>query len=611
MNFISPLGLWALCAIAAVLIIYFIRPKYKAKTVSGTFLWKMALRYGKTNSKREILQNLLLLLLQILVISLLAFTMSRPTVTYTVASGEKVIILDASVSMSASDEETSRFDRAVEEVRKLAEKKKEKDKLTLILANDKPEYLAYRTDSGVFVSSMASGLECGYTAADMDGAVKLAEAVLDENAGAEVILITDKDYEQPGYITVKNVAGSEWNAAVLDLKAELKSGYYVFTAQAAVYGADADIPVKLFVNGAYKKLTVAQFKDGEPLTLTWDDLKITAFDDVRVTLDVQDGLSEDNQLMYFNEEEVIKVQIVSSAPNFLSKILQSTGRCQVDTVPISGSVKTEGYDLYIFEGYAPQFMPTDGAVWMFNPLAVPKIYGFEDGGPMKVKANLQLPEEQSDAMESITKGVDANKITVSRYTEIKYLKDSDVKYDTVLKFNVGTAPAIIAGRSGRTNILVFSFDIHNSNLPLLIDFPILIDNALNYSVPPVTDKKIYETGETIKINAKPVTDKLILSHGENVSEYDDFPVEFKAREIGKYTVEQIRGEEKLSENGFFVRIAESESNFALKGGVLAESEYNGNNGEPEQETAEIATYIAALLLLVLTAEWGLSYRGQR
>lgn len=606
MNLIAPLALWALCAVIAVLIIYFIRPKYRAKTVSGTFLWKLTLKYGKTNSKREILKSIILLLLQILVVSLLAFTMSRPTLTYTVKSGEKVIILDASVSMSASTNGSSRFERAVAQIKKIANNKDTTDKITLIAAADRAEYLTFRSDSAVYVSSIISGLECASAEADIESAVALAEAVLDENSEAEVILFTDKNYETPGFINVKNVAAGEWNGAVLELRAELKEGYYVISAQTVLYGKDADIAIKLFIDGAYKNLKLIEHKDGEKNNVVWDNLKIKDFDEISVVMDVEDSLKEDNEFVIFNETEVLKVQLVSDTPNFLSTILRASGRCKVDTVALGGEIKSEGYDLYVFEGPAPRFMPTDGAVWMFNPTLVLGDYGFRTRNDIKGSFTLNFPEEVADAA-AITENIDASKITVSKYKEIIY-RESNVTYETLLECN--SAPILLSGTAGKIKILVFAFDIHNSNLPLLEHFPILIDNALRYDVPLSVEKKVYETGEIIEINAKPLSDELILKYNNESTSYSEFPVKLKAQNTGKYIVEQISEGEKILSSRFFVRINEKESDFNGIGGVLAKEEYNGNTGEAEEITIEISVYLAALLLLLLMAEWGLNYYGQ-
>ena len=54
---------------------------------------------------------------------------------------------------------------------------------------------------------------------------------------------------------------------------------------------------------------------------------------------------------------------------------------------------------------------------------------------------------------------------------------------TVLLHDEAENPLLIAGEQDGRKIVLFSFSLHESNLPLKADFPILIQNLLNWLLP--------------------------------------------------------------------------------------------------------------------------------
>ena len=73
MKFALPLGLLGLIAIAALILIYILKPKYQDKKVSSTYVWKLSLRYQKRKVPLQWLKSSLLLIVQIIIIIVLAF----------------------------------------------------------------------------------------------------------------------------------------------------------------------------------------------------------------------------------------------------------------------------------------------------------------------------------------------------------------------------------------------------------------------------------------------------------------------------------------------------------------------------------------------------------
>ena len=187
--------------------------------------------------------------------SLAAFIITKPAVVYdrSKSSDEKIIVLDASASMFSKCDGQTRYDRAVSEISELADEVfANKGAVTLIWAGPEAKTVVSRaTDKTAFAAALES-VSCSYGAADVDGAMTLAEDVLDVNPEAGVVLFTATKYKNKSKtVEVKDVSVSdEWNAAILDAKTELVENKYVLTVSAASYGADVDLAIKCTVYGA-------------------------------------------------------------------------------------------------------------------------------------------------------------------------------------------------------------------------------------------------------------------------------------------------------------------------------------------------------------------------
>ena len=122
MIFLIPLGFLALIGLLALLAIYLIKPSYQNKVIPSSYIWKESLKYRKKQVPASALRNVLIVICQILIIVLCAFIIATPMLRSGAAdTDEKIVIIDASADMRAEDNYVTRFERAVEQARTLAE----------------------------------------------------------------------------------------------------------------------------------------------------------------------------------------------------------------------------------------------------------------------------------------------------------------------------------------------------------------------------------------------------------------------------------------------------------------------------------------------------------
>lgn len=635
MSFLIPLGLLGLLGIVALILIYILKPNYQHKIISSTYVWKLSLRYKKKRIPISRLRNLILLLCQILTITACTFILTRPIVEAAepLPSGEKIAVIDASVSMLTEGESDTRFERAVRQVKNLAKETFAKgERISVILAGTSASYLVQRSDANMAqdvyerLDSLVSGtLQCSYGSADIDGAMILAEGVLELNPDAEILLYTGTQYIDTGEVTVVNVAEEgEWNAAILDVEAELKENYYAFTVSVACYGADEELTVNFAFSGVnYDKTalswsTVIPCSGGETQvfvldTSTYGGEGIYSFDSLRVYIQMQDNDSfgYDNNFYFYGARETIRIQYASTRPNdffgFALMSLRNNSFLQrewnIELVEVqNGTPETEGFDFYIFEAMLPDPMPTDGVVFLVDPPEAPPGLGVTFSETADGNFSLSAGEESP-----LLDDVDPSAISVSHYRKI-------ASYDgfQALMYADGD-PVLLLRDEPMEKVILMTFGLNYSNQSMLWDFPILFGNIYHHFFPysllnapensesePVATT-VFEVGEAATINS--VGDELTISAPDgNVTVYETFPEEITLMTPGAYTLSHTLISGRELKRNFYVKLPALESNIYR---TADELNIHTIEREEQAEDRDMRIWFAIPLVALLFIEWWL------
>ena len=616
MSFLLPLGLLALSSVIALIIIWIIKPKYHEKTISSTLIWELSLKYQKRKMPFQWLKQSLLLLLQILILVILSFMLAKPFIKLNTRGGEKIFILDCSASMQAVTNGETRFDKAKKEILKTVGQKTDEDKITIILAEKTATFAVRRENANDVINKVINEAECSYTSSDVASAISLANGVLTENPSAEIILYTDVDYVHPGYVTVKNMSEGEWNVSVLSFNAELKNGFYQFSADVASYNRAANVTVKLIVNGVDrddKKIDLEQTRtvyiaQNASQTVVWheeSDLQVYSFEKATIAIYENDSFGYDNSLTVYGKTRRRYVELISEYPNMLNVALLSNPENSVFQASLkpTPNIYESGYDLYLYEGYMPEKLPTDGALIIVNPTS--SAFGFTVGGEVSMNCVGVGNDTLSATYRSIMGGITPRNIKFTKYTKIT----SCDGYDVLMTCNGD--PTILVNEIDGTTVIVLAFDIHYSDLPMLLDFPLLVNNACDYAAPLTLDKYLYETGDVVSVHTKPNAVSATLTTAEKTEEYERLPFEFTCSKPGEFTIVQNLSNGKVRTDTLFARIPSDESNFAFVGDTLAPDKIPfASETDIEYNSLQLIRYLAMLLLLLIAVEWGVQYHEQ-
>lgn len=630
MSFLAPLGLLGLLGVLALIVIYIIKPNYQNKHISSTYIWRLSMRYKKERLPISKIQNLLTFLCQVCILALLGTMLAGPVIANRTGGdvNETVLVVDASAGMRIAEEGKTRFSRAVELAREKAVDSFAKGSpVSLILADESPEFLFTRVSTSGMADAISqmdalySGTEeyCSFTSADTEGALALAESVLTYNPAASVYFYTGTEYVRHSGVKTVNVSSeTEWNAAVLDCRAETDSdNHYRITVDVGCYGKTDFLTVSCKVHGVNGDpsstvlLEKGEFFDPsaeeKSILFTSDDITsgaIYSYDYIEAYVGVRDSLADDNAFfLYGGNRPVIRVQYVSSSPNnFFESAVRSLRQdkrevwdIQYTSLKADEPYATEGFDLYIFEHRMPEKLPTDGVVLLVDPTSAPIGSGLQIGASYKVDKNSVL---SAGASHALTKYTDPRRITVAKYNDILLAED----YEELMFFN--GRPVMLLKDTEEAKVAVWAFDLNYSNIIALPDFSTLMYNLFNHFIPETFTGNAFFVGDTVDFHGRG-TDLTVRGNGEEYH-FSDGTGSLSLTRPGTYTVTQNTvGGGELPEERFFVRIPPAESNTAKTADTLPAVE---GGAAPKTVYEDILFYFAVALTVLMAAEWFLEIK---
>ena len=641
MNLLAPLGLLALVDTLVLVAIYLIKPNYQQKFVSSTYIWKLSLKYKKKRVPVSPLRNLLIFLCQLFALAAFGFLVATPMIRQmtTTPKNEKIVVIDASASMLVKAEDSTRFERAVDQVTTLAEStlSEEGGAISVIVADSEAYVLASRATSETLpelkaklASLTEDGLRCGYGSADLNGAATLAEDILKQNSESEVLLYTATEYIDKGDFTVVNVAAEDdFNVAVLGCTPTLsETNTYSFLVDIGCYGRAKSVEVTCEIYGVNKtkdkdgnisdpgKSLVARkteyFSELSPtktLTFTTEDFPdangepILSYEYMYVHVDEADGFEKDNSYnVYGGEKTTLRIQYASSQPNnFFSGVLRTLRQSKKGSFNIEikevepASAKTEGFDLYIYEHRMPDDMPTDGVVMLIDPDKAPYGSGLRLGELVSVDSSSTLA---SGTSHPLTSGINPDRITVAEYRKIV----SSDGYDELLYYHGD--PVMLAKNDGNEKIVVLALNLNKSSLGVVVDFPVFLYNLFEYYLPATLTANACEVGSSVTLNPRG-TDAIFDGPGYARLPLAELPADLTLGLPGDYTITQtnMRGDTEIEQ--IFVHVPASESDISKQVDNLPTLHAETTIVESD---IDLLFWIALFALACLFLEWWLHSR---
>ncbi|HEV3385810.1 MAG TPA: BatA and WFA domain-containing protein [Gemmata sp.] len=274
--FTTPLALFGLASLPALVAIYYFRSRPRKQVVSSLLLWIDPQITQTGGARFERLRTPLLFWLEILALLLLTLAATGPLFSAGNSSRPLVVVLDDSYSMLAGGPDSPRkraVDALLEEL-----KRTNRRSVRLVLAGQRPQILGEGTHERAEVERLLAGWTCHSSAAALDTAVGFA---LDLGSDLTTVLVlTDHPPDSPP--GVGRVRWWSFGTARPN---------WAFVNASRVPGSSGDRLLLEIANLSNEPgSTTLRIETGEPAReLKRSELRLNAFETQRVIMEVPGG----------------------------------------------------------------------------------------------------------------------------------------------------------------------------------------------------------------------------------------------------------------------------------------------------------------------------------
>lgn len=623
MSFLAPIAFAGLALGIPILLLYMLRLRRRELLISSTYLWQQVIKDTEANTPWQRLRRNLLLFLQLLILLAMVLALARPFITVpTVSAGKIALLLDASASMTATDiGGKTRFDAAIERALELVNNMNPQDIISVIRVADIAEPLTAYTDDKATLRQALESMNASQGGADWDTALTLAAAGA---AGAEnfnIVMISDggigdigslpASIPQPIYLPV---ARSSSNVAITALATRALAGQppQLF-AQVTNYGdTPADISLVIRLDDTLRLSRSGSIPARSQLPIPFDEPITQEFETLSATLtfdnEVEDYLGLDNRAWTVHSEvNTRRVYYISGSGKgnlFLEQALRSLPGVQTFRGnPGNRGLPGESFDLYVFDNWLPNELP-DADLLIVNPPNTTAL--FSVGASMETDANIEL----SIAESPITAYVDLDEMSLLSFRDLR----ADWAEPLMRAYN---GDLLLVGEVNARQVAIFSFDLRDSNLPLLIAWPVLMANLLDWFSPAeiVSLPDGFSVGDALVIQPPLFADSARVTAPDGSVQVlpvrGDALVYSDTDQLGIYLLEIVVAGEVKQQQHFAVNLfATGESDIA----PVAETDVMLGGGvvqvdvEDQLGLREFWVVAAALALLLLLIEWVVYHR---
>ncbi|MBQ9729897.1 MAG: BatA and WFA domain-containing protein [Clostridia bacterium] len=605
MRLLYPLGLLGLIGVPVLILIYILKNKYTEQTVSSTYLWTLSEKFLKRKKPISKMAGIISLALQIAAVVFLSVALANPVFILPNAANDYCFILDGSGSMHTVQGNTTRFDLAKMEIENVIEDSADGSSYTLVFVGDATNVVYEKVEDKKKAVTLLQELNASSLASGVADAVAIAQEYFNENPALVTYLVSDKEYAGKQYVNTINVSDSSENYAVAEINYAVGENGLTVYAEVVSYESDKTLTVELYVNGegvpAQTQTVSVQKMVHTPVSFTSDK---TNFDSLRVRVKESDALSLDNEMVLYNvhKENEYSVLLVSDRPFFINSLFDTVSEADVTVLATNAYNAPTGYDLYIFDCYAPATLPSDGAVWFFNLQQNVDKTGitYQSTVEIEEKSGVEIELVQTGSNESmaLSRELDGKGISLCKYVKYGRMRN----FTTVFEYE--ETPIVFSGTNEYGNReVVFAFDLHDSNFPLKLDYIVLGRNLLEYSFPTVVESVLYECGDDALINVVSGCESIrIESPSGSISYLDtnEATATFLLTEIGSYKVTTKVGDVSR-EYHLYSLLGEEERTSSTVETVNLQGQRS--NVKRDGKYQDLIVYFVLLSLLFL-ADWG-------
>lgn len=461
MRWLFPAGAWGFLSLGVITALYLLKRRSESVRVPSLLLWQRAMAEQQAMKPFQKLKKNILFFLQLALAALLTLALMRPAVQGGV-QGESVLIFDLSASMQTVENGETRFETAKRRALDLIDGMGAGDRVTVLAAGASAELCLSRSGDLNRARSVIGSLAPQNGGADMEGAVSLARAMARDIEGLTILAFSDTYTSDD--IQVVRVGTPRENRALLSLSVQEGQAF----VRVANYGGAATVTLECEADGALCDAMTVELSEDEVRSVLLQ--APPEAQTVCVRLQDQDALAADDIRWHAAREAGAYRAVLCGENIFLEKALSLREDLTLLRASREEAAQLENIDLYLFDGPLPDALPERGALLCVAP----------DGPvgeivPGETKQNPDpLRAGFTDLARQLTSHLLLEDIALRSCTPL-------TGGEAVLRAGQDTLLAVTETDGRRAAVL--GFDLHDSNLPMKGDFPVLMQNILSFLLP--------------------------------------------------------------------------------------------------------------------------------
>lgn len=516
---------WALGTLAfipAILLLYILKQKAKEYNISSLYLWRETYKSLVATTWWERLKNNLLMYLQLLIMCLLIlalgglyFNLGKSTASHV------ILVFDTSGSMNSNYEETTRLEAAKNNALDYVNQLVESCTVTIVTCSNTPKVeLTNSTNRQEIISSIVN-VEGTDLAGTLDIASEFLESLTSELKEYEVVMFTDADVSLAiANTTLVDLSNTGNNLSIDYVSYGLQEDSMTVLAKVSNRGVDSmQSDVNLYMGQQLFDIKAITLEPGESDILYFDPVEKGTFGEawpeyLKAELNEKDAVRGDNTAYdVIREGGTPNVLLVTAQNIFLEKAINACAEVELyKTNNTALASNSEPFDLYIYDGIIPDSWPEKGNILILNPPRSVYMEELSGASYNELKKGDTATSYDSSKhlfyLEDSENGVyiKTNEHELNAYfSEYQFgvnklqLMEEPIWANSFLEYSTYSA-GFLGVFEGRV-IGVLGFDLHDSELPLQAEFPILMGQLLSECVQNqrIQEEKI-TTGESITLH---------------------------------------------------------------------------------------------------------------
>lgn len=480
--------LFGLILIPGIILLYLLKQKAEDQNVSSLYLWREAYKNMESSTPWEKFKNHILMYIQIAAVLLFLLALCVPVLSAQKNESEKqVYIVDCTGSMNAIYEgKDTRLETARKDLLERISKLPDKTKVTILTTGKEVTTECLNEEDQEELKKVVKGITQTDYAGDVKTAVNEVASLTEEWKEKEIVFYTDEAFA-PGNLEAEIInLNSAGENASLDYVSHTfhPDGTATILASVTNWGTKAyEGEVNLYFGEDMVSIEPCSLKAGETGAVYFENISSKQVKEaqekeaiITCELNGKDALEHDNKAYdTLEEKKEGKVLFVSQQNTFLEQMLSLFDQMTVyKTTDVEEINEKESYDLYVFDRQVPDFLPETG-----NCLFVAPDRDIVDSDRKTVLIEKGTHTEKGTWVmmqeNAVTENLSGFEFGLNEYWQIRLPKfaQSFLVTEDEKEASVG-----FYGTDGKRNIGVLGFDLHQSDLVLQTEYPVMMYQLL-------------------------------------------------------------------------------------------------------------------------------------